>query len=237
MFLLEVNEVDAFYGDFQALYGVSLSVGEGEVVALVGSNGAGKTTTLRCISGILRPRRGFIKLDGERLDRTPPHRIVALGVVHVPEGRQIFPGMTVLENLLMGAYNPGAWAFRKQTLEQVFALFPILWERRDQLAGTLSGGEQQMLAIGRGLMARPRILLMDEPSLGLAPLMVAKIFAAIQEIQRTQKISILLVEQNARMALQVADRAYVLETGRVTLTGTGPALLANPYVQQAYLGL
>jgi branched-chain amino acid transport system ATP-binding protein len=237
MLSLEVCGIDAFYGDVQALAGVSLYVREGEVVALVGANGAGKTTTLRCISGILRPRRGSIKFDGNRLEVMPAHLIVASGIVHVPEGRQIFPGMTVLENLLMGAYNPRAWSDRGKTLEEVFSLFPVLRERRDQVAGTLSGGEQQMLAIGRGLMARPRILLMDEPSLGLAPLVVARIFTTIQEIRRQRGIGILLVEQNARLALEVADRAYVLEAGRIVMEGSGTSLLADTRVRQAYLGI
>lgn len=234
--LLDVQDIDVFYGDAQALAGVSLTVGQGEIVTLVGANGAGKSTTLRTISGLLRPRQGSITFNDQRLDQISAYRLVELGIAHVPEGRRIFPGMTVMENLNMGAYNPSAWSERNQQLQRVMELFPILDERRHQLAGTLSGGEQQMLAIGRALMAEPHLLMLDEPSLGLAPRLVVQIFDVIGEI-RQQGVTILLVEQNAQMALQIADRGYVLETGRVVLSGTGEELLTNQHVRQAYLGL
>jgi branched-chain amino acid transport system ATP-binding protein len=237
MALLEIQDVDVYYGDAQALRGVSLNVEQGELVTLVGANGAGKSTTLRTISGLLRPRRGHITLAGERLDRMPNYKLVSMGVAHVPEGRRVFMGMTVLENLNMGAYNGAARPHRAQTLGQIFELFPVLAERRQQVAGTLSGGEQQMVAIGRALMARPKLLMLDEPSLGLSPLLVRQIFKAIAEIQRQQGTTILLVEQNAMLALQIASRGYVLETGRIVLQGTGQELQANPHVRQAYLGL
>ena len=237
MSLLEIHEIDVFYGDAQALNGVSVTVEEGEIVTLVGANGAGKSTTLRTVSGLLRPRRGYITLGGERLDRVPNHRLVSLGVAHVPEGRRVFTGMTVLENLKMGAYSGPARARLDATLAEVYELFPILRERSKQLGGTLSGGEQQMLAIGRALMSRPKLLMLDEPSLGLSPLLVGQIFKAIGEIRRQQGVTILLVEQNAMLALKVANRGYVLETGRIVLHGTGQELLVNQHVRQAYLGL
>jgi len=235
--LLEVQEVDVFYGDARALVNVSLAVEQGEIVTLLGANGAGKSTLLCAISGLLRPRQGSITFNGQRIDQVPGHRLVELGIVHVPEGRRIFPGMSVMENLYMGAYNLSAWSERNRRLQQVIDLFPILAERRQQLAGTLSGGEQQMLAIGRALMARPRLLMLDEPSLGLAPHLAAQIFETIGEIRQQQGASILLVEQNAHMALQIADRGYVLEAGRVVLSGTAKELLSNKHVRQAYLGL
>ena len=235
--LLEVQEIDVFYGDAQALANVSLTVEQGEIVTLLGANGAGKSTTLRTISGLLRPRQGSITFGSQRIDQVPAHRLVELGIAHVPEGRRIFPGMSVMENLYMGAYNRSAWSERNRRLQQVIDLFPILAERRQQLAGTLSGGEQQMLAIGRALMARSHLLMLDEPSLGLAPRLVTQIFEIIGEIRQQQGVTILLVEQNAHMALQIADRGYVLETGRVVLNGTGKELLANQRVRQAYLGL
>lgn len=235
--LLEVQEIDVFYGDAQALANVSLTVEQGEIVTLLGANGAGKSTTLRTISGLLRPRQGSITFGGQRIDQVPAHRLVELGIAHVPEGRRIFPGMSVMENLYMGAYNRSAWSERNRRLQQVIDLFPILAERRQQLAGTLSGGEQQMLAIGRALMAGPRLFMLDEPSLGLAPRLVTQIFETIGEIRQQQGVTILLVEQNAHMALQIADRGYVLEAGRVVLRGTGEELLANKHVRQAYLGL
>jgi branched-chain amino acid transport system ATP-binding protein len=235
MALLELQDVHTYYGHIHVLKGVSLAVGEGEIVTLIGANGAGKSTTLRTISGLVRPRRGEVLLDGQRIDQMPPHKIVEMGICQAPEGRRIFPRMSVLENLQMGAYarrNVSA----AEDLERVFALFPLLKERIAQQGGTLSGGEQQMLAIGRALMARPRVLLLDEPSLGLAPMLVQLIFQTIREINQ-QGGTILLVEQNARMALQVAHRGYVLETGNIVLEDTAPALAQNETVQKAYLGI
>ncbi|GIX49087.1 MAG: ABC transporter ATP-binding protein [Candidatus Tectimicrobiota bacterium] len=234
--LLEVHRVCAGYGDLQVLWEVSLHLQAGEIVAVIGANGAGKTTLLRTIAGLLRPTAGHIALAGTRLERLPPHRIVQGGVVRVPEGRKIFPRLTVLENLELGAYLPAAKRQRRQSLEWVFGLFPRLKERRRQLAGTLSGGEQQMLAIGRALMARPRLLMLDEPSLGLAPLLVQEIFAIIRDINR-DGVTILLVEQHVFHALRLAHRGYVLENGRIVLEGKAEALLANEHVKTAYLGL
>ncbi|MDR5694032.1 MAG: ABC transporter ATP-binding protein [Armatimonadota bacterium] len=234
--MLEVENIHVFYGEAQALSDVSFHVGEGEIVTLVGSNGAGKTTVLNTISGLLTPRSGSIRLNGVRLDRLPAHRIVELGVVQIPEGRRLWPNMTVLENLELGAYIRQARAARKESLRWVFQLFPRLEERKYQLAGTLSGGEQQMLAIARGLLARPKLLMLDEPSLGLAPFLVREVFETIQEINR-QGVTILLVEQNVHLALGIARRGYVLETGRIVLSGSGRELLENPHVQKAYLGL
>ncbi len=234
--MLEVQGLDAAYGEVAALRGVELAVGEGESVAVIGANGAGKSTLLRTISGLLRPRRGAIVFDGARLDRLPAYEIAALGIAHVPEGRRVLPEMTVEENLELGAYLPRPKASRRQTLAWVYEIFPRLAERRRQRAGTLSGGEQQMLAIGRGLMLRPRLLMLDEPSLGLAPLVVEVTFEKIAEI-RGQGIGILLVEQNVRRALGLADRGYVLEGGRVVLQGPSRALLEEPHVKVAYLGL
>lgn len=235
---LELRDVWTYYGPIPALRGVSLSVNEGEVVAVLGPNGAGKTTLLRTISGVLRPRRGSIALDGQRLDRLSPARIVRLGVVQVPEGRQLFPELTVAENLRMGAYARPRRERRRihKDLQRVFALFPVLKERLKQRAGTLSGGEQQMLAIARGLMARPRVLLLDEPSLGLAPALVTQLFQAIQELNRREGLTVLLAEQNARQALRIAGRAYVLELGRVALEGPAQALQQDERVRQRYLG-
>jgi len=234
--VLEVTDLHVAYGDVQALWGVSFRVGAGAIVTLLGSNGAGKTTTLRTVSGILRPRAGSIRLEGTELTRLPPHGIVALGVGHIPEGRRLWPGMTVLENLELGAYPAGARARRAESLEWVFHLFPRLSERRRQLAGTLSGGEQQMLAIGRALMVRPRLLMLDEPSLGLAPLLVAELFRTLQSINR-EGVTILLVEQNVHQALAIAHEAYVLETGRVVAAGPARELLHDPNIKGAYLGL
>jgi len=234
--LLELRGLDVFHGDLPALRDVSLSVEAGEILSVVGANGAGKTTMLRTISGLLRPRAGEIVLDEARLDRLPCHAVVERGVVQVPEGRKIFPSLAVLENLELGSYTSRARAERRQSLERVFALFPILSERRRQVAGTLSGGQQQMLAIGRALMALPRILMLDEPSLGLAPLVVQEIFGIIAEINRAGT-TILLVEQNTRQALALAQRGYVLENGRVALVGRGSELLDNEHVRRAYLGL
>jgi branched-chain amino acid transport system ATP-binding protein len=234
--VLDINGIDVFYGDAQALRDVSLRVGAGEIVTLIGANGAGKSTTLRTISGLLRPRRGDITLDGRRLDTAPAHSVAGAGIGHVPEGRRLFPNMTVRENLLMGSYRSGLWGTRIETLARVYRIFPRLAERTSQLAGTLSGGEQQMCAIGRALMGRPKLLMLDEPSLGLAPNIVEQIFAIIQDIAR-EDVTILLVEQNAQLALEIAHRGYVMATGHIELEGTGRELLANPYVRQAYLGL
>jgi branched-chain amino acid transport system ATP-binding protein len=233
--LLRLDGVDVGYGDLVAVRGVSLEIEPGELIALVGSNGAGKTTTLRGIGGLLRPRAGAITFDGERIDGRSAAEIVARGIAHVPEGRQLFPTMTVAENLELGARTPGSRRMRAETLARVFALFPRLAERRSQLAGTLSGGEQQMTAIGRALMARPRLLMLDEPSLGLAPLIVAAIFDNLAAINR-DGTTVLLVEQNILRALRLCTRAYVLENGAIVLAGASADLLADPAVRRAYLG-
>ena len=234
--MLRVEALEVAYGKIQALWGISVEIPEGEIVAVVGANGAGKTTMLKTLSGLLRPMAGRISLDDRRIDLLSPAEIVGLGVVHVPEGRKLFPEMTVLDNLLVGGYPAGARSRRPQRLEHVFTVFPRLAERRRQLAGTLSGGEQQMVAIGRGLMAGPRILMLDEPSLGLAPITVQEMFGVIAEINRTG-VTVLLVEQNTEHALALAHRGFVLESGRVALSGTGRELLASPQVREAYLGL
>jgi len=234
--LLELRNIEVGYGDLLALRGVSVSVEAGETLSVVGANGAGKTTMLRAISGLLPPRAGQILLDGTRLDTLPSHTIVERGVVQVPEGRKIFPSLTVLENLEMGSYISTARAHRREGLEQVLGLFPRLRERQRQAAGTMSGGEQQMLAIGRALMARPRVLMLDEPSLGLAPIVVKEIFRIIGEINR-RGTTVLLVEQNTRQALALSRRGYVLENGRVVLEGSGTDLLGNEHVKRAYLGM
>ncbi len=236
MSLLELQDVEVAYGDLPALRGVSLAVEEGETLSVVGANGAGKTTMLRAISGLLRPRAGRIVLDGARLDRLPSHAIVERGVVQVPEGRKIFPSLTVKENLELGSYVAAAREHRRESLARVLALFPRLGERQRQAAGTMSGGEQQMLAIGRALMARPRILMLDEPSLGLAPIIVQEIFRIIGEINRLGT-TVLLVEQNTRQALALSRRGYVLENGRIALEGSGAELLGNEHVRRAYLGM
>jgi branched-chain amino acid transport system ATP-binding protein len=234
--LLTVEDLHVAFGAVKALQGVSLAVGPGEIVALIGSNGAGKTTLLRAISGLVRPIAGSIVFDRTvRLDRIAPHTIVREGISHVPEGRQVFANLTVRENLELGAYLHPDRAENRATLQRVVTLFPVLAERAAQSAATLSGGEQQMLAIGRALMARPQLLLLDEPSLGLAPLVVQTIFTIIREIN-AQGTTILLVEQNAHMALRVAHRGYVMQTGRVVLSGSGAELLASPEVRAAYLG-
>jgi branched-chain amino acid transport system ATP-binding protein len=233
--LLQVAAVHTYYGTIQALRGVSLTVWPGEVVTLIGSNGAGKSTTLKTISGLLRPRQGEILLEGRRLDRRPPHEIVRLGVSQVPEGRRIFPRLTVDENLQMGAYARRDRKGIASDRERVFALFPRLKERLRQRAGTLSGGEQQMLAIGRALMAAPRLLLLDEPSMGLAPVLVDAIFDAIREING-RGVTVLLVEQNAQLALSIAHRGYVLQTGNVVLEDSAAGLSRNPHVRRVYLG-
>jgi branched-chain amino acid transport system ATP-binding protein len=234
--LLRVTDLDVAYGKIQAVWGVSFAVDAGEIVALVGANGAGKTTTLKTLSGLLRPRGGTIHLAEERIDHRSPAEIVERGLVHVPEGRKLFPEMTVLDNLLLGGYAATARPERSRRLDRVFTLFPKLGERRRQLAGTLSGGEQQMVAIARGLMAGPRVLMLDEPSLGLAPIMVDEMFQVIGEINRAG-VTVLLVEQNMEHALALATRGLVLESGRVVLTGSGQELLASEQVREAYLGL
>ena len=233
--LLRLDGVQAGYGDLVAVRDVTLEVRPGEIVALIGGNGAGKTTTLRAISGLLPPRGGRIELDGVSIAGRPPSAIVAGGIAHAPEGRQLFPTMSVLENLELGARSPESRRRRAESLERVIALFPRLGERRGQLAGTLSGGEQQMVAIGRALMARPRLLLLDEPSLGLAPVVVASIFDNLRAINR-DGVTILLVEQNVLRALRLSHRAYVLENGAVVLHGPSSALLADEAVRRAYLG-
>ncbi len=232
--MLEVENLHVFYGEIHALKGVTLTVGKGEIVTLLGNNGAGKTTALKTLSGLLPARAGQVRLEGRTLLKVPPHEVVMRGIAHVPEGRRIFNRLTVLENLEMGAYAR-ADAGIEQDLERVFTTFPRLKERRAQVAGTLSGGEQQMLAIGRALMAAPRILLLDEPSMGLAPILVEQILETIQGINR-QGTTILLVEQNAAMALSIAHRGYVLETGTIVLSGSAGDLRENPEVRRAYLG-
>jgi branched-chain amino acid transport system ATP-binding protein len=236
--LLSIDHLEVSYGAIKALHGVSLGIDTGEIVALIGSNGAGKTTLLRTISGLLRPTHGTITLhldSTSELQSLPAHEIVRHGVSHVPEGRQVFANLTVRENLLLGAFQQRDKTAIREGIERCYALFPVLAERQHQRAGTLSGGEQQMLAIGRALMAKPRVLLLDEPSLGLAPLVVRKIFQIIREINAAGT-TIFLVEQNARMALSVAHRGYVLQTGKVILTGSAHDLLENPEVRKAYLG-
>jgi len=236
MALLELKGVDALYGRIRALRGVTISVDKGEVVALIGSNGAGKTTTLRTISGLMHPPSGTITFDGKDISRRPAHEIVGLGICQAPEGRRLFPRMQVIDNLRMGAFLRKDPAGIHKDMERVFELFPRLKERTTQLAGTLSGGEQQMLAIGRALMSKPKLLMLDEPSLGLAPILIETIFQIVREIN-AQGIPILLVEQNATKALEVAHRAYVLETGSIVQTGSGKELLSSPDVQRAYLGI
>ncbi len=234
--MLEVRDVHTYYGHVHALKGISLSVAPGEIVALIGANGAGKSTTLRTVSGLLRPRQGEIVINGQPIVSMPAHEIVYLGVSHAPEGRKIFSTLSVNENLNMGAYALGDAKVRiEEHRDQVFTLFPRLKERRSQLAGTLSGGEQQMLAIGRALMSDPKLLLLDEPSLGLAPLLVRAIFDTVREINRSG-VTILLVEQNARAALRLAHKGYVLETGSIVLAGPAADLLADERVRKAYLG-
>lgn len=236
MALLELESVDAFYGRIQALRGVSIRIEAGEVVSLIGSNGAGKTTTLRTISGLMHPQAGTVKFDGRDITHTAPSRIVELGISQSPEGRRLFPRMTVVDNLRMGAYTRNDKPGIAADMKRVFELFPRLQERRTQIAGTLSGGEQQMLAMGRSLMAKPKVLMLDEPSLGLAPILIETIFSIVREIN-SQGTTVLLVEQNANKALEVANRAYVLETGSIVQTGSGAELLASEEVQKAYLGM
>ena len=233
--LLEVDNIETFYGNIRALKGVSLNVEQGEIVTLIGSNGAGKTTTLRTISGLIRPRRGQVRLAGKRIDHVPANDIVRLGIGHSPEGRRVFGRMSVAENLEMGAFVRNDKAAIGQDMEHVLTIFPRLRERLSQSAATLSGGEQQMLAMGRAMMSRPKVLLLDEPSMGLAPMLVETIFKVVREVNE-QGTTILLVEQNALMALQVATRGYVIETGHIVLEDTGASLLKSPQVRKAYLG-
>ena len=235
MSLLELSETHVYYGGIHALKGISITVERGQIVTLVGANGAGKSTTLRAISGLLKPTRGAIRFDGKSIAGVPPHEIVRLGISHVPEGRIVFANLSVEDNLELGAYLRRDRKAIEEDRKKVYALFPRLEERRRQSSGTLSGGEQQMLAIGRALMARPSLLLMDEPSLGLAPILVREIFSVIREI-RERGTTIVLVEQNARMALAVADYGYVLETGEIRLADRAASLLENPFVQESYLG-
>jgi len=234
--VLKVSEIDVYYGDMQALRNVSIDVNQGEIVSVIGSNGAGKSTLLKTISGMLRPRTGTISLNDKEISRAPTSKIVESGISHVPEGRQIFPTMTVLENLELGAQFPRTKKVQHETLEQVFIYFPRLKERLEQKAGTLSGGEQQMLAMGRGLMSLPTLMMLDEPSLGLAPVLVSTIFEIIEKINR-QGTSILLIEQNVFHSLKIAKRGYVLENGEIALSGTGQELLENPHIRKTYLGL
>ncbi|HEX9442600.1 MAG TPA: ABC transporter ATP-binding protein [Candidatus Binatia bacterium] len=232
--MLRVDGLHVYYDTIHALQGLSFTVGKGEMVTLLGANGAGKSTTLKTVSALLKAKSGKIELEGEALENLPPHEIVRRGIAHVPEGRRVFPRLTVIENLKIGAYTQKAGAGAAD-LDRVFTLFPRLKERREQKAGTLSGGEQQMLAIGRSLMARPKMLLLDEPSMGLAPILVEQIFTTVQEINK-EGVTVLLVEQNAAMALAICHRGYVLETGKIILEGTAAELSGNDKVRQAYLG-
>jgi len=234
--MLKVSGIDVFYGDLQVLWDVSFEVREKEILVLVGANGAGKSTTLKTISGLLKPRKGSIEFDGVRLDQLSPDRVIGQGVVHVPEARRLFREMSVEENLIMGSLSPGAKKKRAQTMEWVYELFPRMKERRKQAAGTLSGGEQQMCAIGRGLMALPKIMMFDEPSLGLSPILVQEVFQIAKRINK-EGVTVMLVEQNVRQTLAMCDRAYVLENGRVVLQGTGNELSNDPHVKEAYLGI
>jgi branched-chain amino acid transport system ATP-binding protein len=234
--MLKASGLDVFYGDVQVLWDVSFEVKQGEIVALIGANGSGKTTTLATLSSLLKPRKGSVEYEGKPIHTLAPYDMVTLGIAHVPEARRLFPEMTVRENLLLGALTPEAKKSRPEMLEKVYTIFPRLKERAKQQAGTLSGGEQQMAAIGRGLMSKPRLLMLDEPSLGLSPLLVGDIFRVIREVHEAG-VTVLLVEQNVFKTLTVADRAYVLENGRIVLEGKGSDLLANPHIRQAYLGI
>ena len=234
--MLKVEQLSVKYGAFYALRDVSLTIEDGKITTIAGANGAGKTTLINTISGVVKPVSGRLAFDNVELTRMKGHEIASLGVVQVPEGRKLFPEMTVYENLMMGGYNPRARPLRAESMEQAFQLFPVLRERSKQLARTLSGGEQQMLSIGRAMMAKPRLLMFDEPSLGLAPLLVREIFASIEKL-KSQGLTILLVEQNIRHSLQIADYAYVLETGQVVLQGTGREVMENEHTKKAYLGL
>jgi branched-chain amino acid transport system ATP-binding protein len=234
--MLDVKNVDVFYGDVQVLWDVSFNVQKGEIVALIGANGSGKTTSLNAVSSILTPRKGSIAYEGQPLHTRAPHELVGLGIAHVPEARRLFPEMTVKENLLLGALAPEARKARPEMLEKVYGIFPRLKEREKQAAGTMSGGEQQMCAIARGLMSKPRLLMLDEPSLGLSPILVTDIFRVISEVHDAG-VTVLLIEQNVFKTLAIADRAYVLENGRIVLTGTGKDLLNDEHVKEAYLGI
>ena len=234
--MLKVSGIDVFYGDLQVLWDVSFEVRDNEILVLVGANGAGKSTTLKTISGLLKPRKGTIEFGGVRLDELSPDKVIGEGVVHVPEARRLFREMTVEENLIMGSLSPEARKKRAQTMEWVYELFPRMKERRKQAAGTLSGGEQQMAAIGRGLMALPKVLMFDEPSLELAPILVQDVFEIVKRINK-EGVTVLLVEQNVRQTLAMCDRAYVLENGRVVLEGTGKDLMNDAHVKEAYLGI
>ncbi|MGA2957821.1 MAG: ABC transporter ATP-binding protein [Thermodesulfobacteriota bacterium] len=236
MSFLSLDKVEVRYGDAIALFGISLEVPKAEIVSIVGANGAGKSTTIKTISGLLKPRRGQILFEGKRINDIPAHAVVDLGIIQIPEGRQLFPYMTTLENLELGSYTPEARKKVAESLNRVFDLFPLLLERKDQLAGTLSGGEQQMLAVGRGLMALPKLLMLDEPSLGLAPIMVKSIFEAIAKINQSGT-TILLVEQDVKKSLSLARRGYVMENGKITLQGEAKELLANEHLKKAYLGI
>lgn len=235
MALLEVQDIQVYYGMIQALKGVSFSVNEGEVIALIGANGAGKTTTLHTVTGLLRAKSGHIIYDGQDITKVPPHKIVTMGMAHVPEGRRVFANMTVLQNLKMGAFTRSDKNEIDATIEKVYKRFPRLKERQNQTAGTLSGGEQQMLAMGRALMSQPKIILMDEPSMGLSPILVNEIFDIIRSVNEAGT-TVLLVEQNAKKALEIADRAYVLETGRIVTSGPADALMNDDSIKKAYLG-
>jgi len=236
MSFLSLDKVEVRYGDAIALFGISLEVPKAEIVSIVGANGAGKSTTIKTISGLLKPRRGQILFEGKRINDIPAHAVVDLGIIQIPEGRQLFPYMTTLENLELGSYTPEARKRVAESLNRVFDLFPLLLERKDQLAGTLSGGEQQMLAVGRGLMALPKLLMLDEPSLGLAPITVKSIFEAIAKINQSGT-TILLVEQDVKKSLSLARRGYVMENGKITLQGEAKELLANEHLKKAYLGI
>ncbi len=234
--MLKVEHIDVFYGDLQILWDVSFEVREGEIVVLLGANGAGKSTTLKTISSLLKPARGTVTFEGARLDQVPSSRIIEYGLAHVPEGRRLFPEMTVEENLIVGSLTPEARSKRGQTMERIYNLFPRLKERRKQASGTLSGGEQQLLAIGRGLMSLPKLIMFDEPSLGLAPILVSEIFRIAQMVNE-EGVTVLLVEQNVNHTLAICHRAYVLENGRITLAGTGQEFLHNDHIKEAYLGI
>jgi branched-chain amino acid transport system ATP-binding protein len=233
---MKVNGIDVFYGDLQVLWDVSFEVRPGEIVVLVGANGAGKSTIIKTISSLLKPRKGSVEFNGVRVDQTPAYKVIELGIVHVPEGRRLFPQMTVEENLIMGSLHGEAKGRRLKTMERVYSIFPRLRERRRQLAGTMSGGEQQMLAIGRGLMSLPKIMMFDEPSLGLSPILVSDIFRMIRTVNE-EGVTVLLVEQNVKQTLAMCDRAYVMENGRIVMEGSGTELLANEKVKEAFLGL
>lgn len=236
MSFLEINNIDVFYGDVQVIFGLSLNVKEGEVVSIIGGNGAGKSTLLRTISGLMQPAKGEIRFQGDHIETAPPETIVEQGIVHVPEGRRLFSLMTVKDNLVVGAYNRRADLAREETLPEVYALLPRLRERENQIAMTLSGGEQQMVAIGRGLMAKPKLLMLDEPSLGLAPILINSIFETVRKVA-DQGTTVLLVEQDVRHSLSLSDRGYVLEHGRIAMEGPAKELLDDPHIKTAYLGI